>query len=134
MINYIFFLVHPSIESKPRLIVNESEDVTFIREISSNPLSNAYWYIGTLLLKTEIAVKTATFKKENVTCTDTKNFTLVASNGIGNNSTAWLELIVNCKYKKCYTDFLGRDIMFAYFDDTYKRFTKIKLRNLNHSL
>lgn len=86
-----------------------------------------YWYIGTLLLKTEIAVKTATFRKENVTCTDTNNFTLVASNGIGNDSTAWLELIVNCKYRKFYTHFLGRDIMFAYFDDPYKRFTKIKI-------
>lgn len=48
-------------------------------------------------LKTQTSVKTASYTIEYTTCTDTKNYTLVTSNGIGNTVTARVELIVNCK-------------------------------------
>lgn len=66
------------------------------RHISSNPLSTALWYLNTVLVLEEKSVEIATFIIENATCMDTKNFTLVARNGVGND-TALVELIVNCK-------------------------------------
>lgn len=68
------------------------------REISSNPLSNVSWYRGTELLEIEMSVKTATFHIQQAKCTDTQNFTILASNGIKDNVSVVLELIVNCKY------------------------------------
>uniref|UniRef100_K1S1L6 Hemicentin-1 n=1 Tax=Magallana gigas TaxID=29159 RepID=K1S1L6_MAGGI len=90
-------LYQPTIEKRSLQIVNESEEITLIRDIGSNPLSNASWYDGKQMLKTEISVKTATLTIENTMCTDTKNYTLVVSNGIGNTVTAMVDLIVNCK-------------------------------------
>ncbi|XP_034303603.2 neural cell adhesion molecule 1-like isoform X2 [Magallana gigas] len=90
-------LYQPAIEKRSLQIVNESEKFTITRSIVSNPLSDASWYNGTQLLKTQTSVKTASYTIENTTCTDTKNYTLVASNGIGNAVTARVELIVNCK-------------------------------------
>uniref|UniRef100_A0A8W8LC32 Ig-like domain-containing protein n=1 Tax=Magallana gigas TaxID=29159 RepID=A0A8W8LC32_MAGGI len=90
-------LYQPTIERRSLQVVNESEKFTITRYIESNPLSDASWYNGTQLLKTQTSVKTASYTIENTTCTDTKNYTLVASNGIGNTVTARVELIVNCK-------------------------------------
>eukprot|EP00105_Crassostrea_gigas_P023192 XP_011442941.1 PREDICTED: myelin-associated glycoprotein isoform X3 [Crassostrea gigas] len=87
----------PTIENRSLQTVNESESVTLTRNIVSNPLSNASWYIGTQLLKTESSVQTTTLTIENTKCTDTNNYTVVASNGVGNNVTRLVELIVNCK-------------------------------------
>lgn len=93
----IVILDQPAIVKKPLQKVNESEKITLARDIISNPLSDASWYYGTQLLKTQTSVTAATYTIENTTCTDTKNYTLVASNGIGNTVTAMVELIVNCK-------------------------------------
>ncbi|XP_052691739.1 basement membrane-specific heparan sulfate proteoglycan core protein-like isoform X3 [Crassostrea angulata] len=90
-------LYQPTIERRSLQVVNESEKFTITRYIVSNPLSDASWYNGTQLLKTQTSVKTASYTIENTTCTDTKNYTLVTSNGIGNTVTARVELIVNCK-------------------------------------
>ncbi|XP_052691740.1 synaptogenesis protein syg-2-like [Crassostrea angulata] len=90
-------LYQPTIERRSLQVVNESEKFTITRYIVSNPLSDASWYNGTQLLKTQTTVKTASYTIENTTCTDTKNYTLVTSNGIGNTVTARVELIVNCK-------------------------------------
>lgn len=84
--------------NNPRTIVNESEAVTIYRQIISNPLSNVFWYNGSDLLNTQWSVTNATFTIEKATCTDTKNFTLLASNSVQENVTAFVELIVNCKY------------------------------------
>lgn len=78
--------------------VNENEQVTLYRQIISNPLSNVSWYNGSDLLDTQWSVKNATFNIENATCTDTKNYTLLANNGVQENVTALVELIVNCEY------------------------------------
>lgn len=78
--------------------MNESDQVTLIRQIVSNPLPNVSWYNGLELLKTELLVMNATFIIEKAMCTDTKNFTLVASNTVKTNVTASVELIVNCEY------------------------------------
>lgn len=67
------------------------------RNIYSNPLSTVLWFAKDVLLDTQPYVTKATYSREKVTCTDTKNFTIVASNGIGNKTTAVVELIVNCK-------------------------------------
>lgn len=93
----ILFLDQSTIERRSLQVVNESEKFTITRYIVSNPLSDASWYNGTQLLKTQTTVKTASYTIENTMCTDTKNYTLVASNGIGNTVTATVELIVNCK-------------------------------------
>lgn len=93
----IVILDQPEFVKKSIQQVNESEKITLARDIVSNPLSDASWYYGTQLLKTQTSVKTTTYTIENTTCTDTKNYTLVASNGIGNTVTATVELIVNCK-------------------------------------
>nr|XP_034316836.1 synaptogenesis protein syg-2 isoform X4 [Crassostrea gigas] len=90
-------LYQPTIERRSLQVVNESEKFTITRYIVSNPLSDASWYNGTQLLKTQTSVKTASYTIENTTYTDTKNYTLVASNGIGKTVTERVELIVNCK-------------------------------------
>lgn len=89
-------LDHPTIENKPYQIINTSQTVTLTRHISSNPPSDVSWYDKTKLLKTQISVLTTTFTLKDATCTDTKNYTLVVSNGIGNTVTALVGLIVNC--------------------------------------
>lgn len=99
LINCDCILDMPTIENRSLQTVNESESVTLTRNIVSNPLSNASWYIGTQLLKTESSVQTTTLTIENTKCTDTKNYTVVASNGVGNNVTRLVELIVNCKFE-----------------------------------
>ena len=90
----------PSIEEENVMILNENERVVLMRGISSNPLSNVYWYDGSHLLKSEFSVSTTSFIIEKVKCTDTKNFTLIASNALQWNVTSLVELIVNCKYHK----------------------------------
>lgn len=99
LINCDCILDMPTIENRSLQTVNESESVTLTRNIVSNPLSNASWYIGTQLLKTESSVQTTTLTIENTKCTDTNNYTVVASNGVGNNVTRLVELIVNCKFE-----------------------------------
>lgn len=90
-------LDHPAIENIPRQFVNESDTVMITRNIDSNPLSNVLWYAKEVLLDTQTYVTKATYSKEKASCTDTQNFTIVARNGIGNETTATVELIVNCK-------------------------------------
>lgn len=92
----------PEIESKPATIVNVSKRIVLERKIDSNPLSNISWYNGTKFLKDQSSVKTATFIIESTSCTDTNNFTLIASNNIQENATAIVELIVNCKLFLCH--------------------------------
>ena len=92
----------PSIEKHDFIVVNETERVVFTREISSNPLANVSWYDGRQLLKSETAVSTTTFVIEKTRCTDTKNFTLTASNALQMNVTSFAELRVNCKYFKLF--------------------------------
>lgn len=96
---FIFtFLVKPEIANKSRKIVNETAEILLSREIVSNPLSNVSWFNGSILLQRQSSVKTAIYNKKNAACTDTTNFTLIANNGVGGNVTAFVELIVNCKY------------------------------------
>lgn len=78
--------------------MNENEQVTLWSQIISNPLSNVSWYNGSHLLNTQWLVKNATFNIEKATCIDSKNFTLVANNGVEENVTAMVELIVKCEY------------------------------------
>ncbi|XP_022287174.2 nephrin-like [Crassostrea virginica] len=87
----------PSIEERKATVVNESNSVSLSREIFSNPLSNVSWYNGSQLLKFEIKVKTSNLIIQKAACTDTTNFTLVASNTLEWNVTSQVELIVNCK-------------------------------------
>lgn len=87
----------PQIADKGRTIVNESAEILLSRDITSNPLSNVTWFNGSILLKSQYSVPTATYTKRNATCTDTTNLTLIASNGVEGNVTAFVELIVNCK-------------------------------------
>lgn len=87
----------PEIEQKPSTIVNESDKVILTREIVSNPSSDVYWYYRSELLVTQSSTKNATLIIEKAMCTDTKNFTLVASNTVEKNVTALVELRVNCK-------------------------------------
>eukprot|EP00105_Crassostrea_gigas_P023187 XP_011442936.1 PREDICTED: contactin-5 isoform X2 [Crassostrea gigas] len=94
VVNVIY---QPAIENRQLQIVNESETVILTRNISGNPVSNVSWFNKTELLKTETSVTTTSFFIERPTCSDTQNFTLVASNGVGSNATAVVELIVNCK-------------------------------------
>lgn len=94
----ILFLDPPTMESKVLFIVNETETITLKQVISSNPLSNITWYEEAKLLKTETLVRTTTHTIQKAMCTDTKNFTLVASNGVGDTITTVVEVIVNCKW------------------------------------
>lgn len=95
---FLLYLDPPFIENRPSQIVNESDKIILTREISSNPVSNVSWYNKTDLLITQTSVQTASFTIEKATCTDTNNYTLVASNGVGNMVTAIVELIVNCEF------------------------------------
>lgn len=79
------------------IIVNKSEKVVPTREISSNPLSNVSWYNGRHFLIYEFRVNMTSFIIDKAKCTDTTNFTLIASNASHWNVTASIELIVNCK-------------------------------------
>lgn len=88
----------PHIVDTPSTTVNESDRVLITKEIVSNPLSNVSWYNGSQLLKTLTLARTATFAIEKAVCTDTMNFTLVASNMLQRNVSALVELIVNCEY------------------------------------
>ena len=92
----------PSIVERDFIVVNETERVVLTREISSNPLANVSWYDGGQLLKSEIAVSTTSFIIEETKCTDTKNFTLTASNALQMSVTSFAELRVNCKYFKLF--------------------------------
>ena len=97
-LQYFFLADKPLIVEKEATIVNESNRVTLTREIYSNPLSNVSWYNGPNLLKSEITVNTTNLVIEKAECTDTKNFTLVASNTLEWKVTSQVELIVNCEY------------------------------------
>lgn len=92
------FLDKPEILNKSTTIVNETDYVVLSRKIVSNPLANVSWYNGSQLLVTQIAERNAAFIINRAMCTDTKNFTLVASNTVKENVSALVELIVNCEY------------------------------------
>ena len=79
-------------------IVNESERAVLTGNISSNPLSNVSFYDGPRLLEFENTRNITFIIKEKARCTDTKNFTLTASNAVLVNVTSSIQLIVNCKY------------------------------------
>lgn len=102
---WISFVDQPTIENKPQAIVNESEKVFLSRNISSNPLSNASWYDGNNLLKTQVSARAANYILVRASCEDTKNFSLVVSNGIGNAVNTLVGLIVNCEYNYIFTKF-----------------------------
>lgn len=99
------FIDHPTIEGKQHQIVNESNSVTLSLIITSNPLSNVTWYNNNEKLSTQEKIDsemftykiTSSFSIVSAKCTDTKNFTVVTSNGIGYTVDALVELIVNCK-------------------------------------
>lgn len=97
----IFLLIDkPEILEKHSInIANESEKVILTREIISNPLANVSWYNESDLLENQFSVTTASYTIQAAMCTDTKNFTLVASNRVRQNVTAMVELFVNCKYE-----------------------------------
>lgn len=95
MFNY---LDKPEIIDKPSTLVNESEKVILTRTIVSNPLVDVQWYKGFKLLYSQLSVKNATYILEKASCTDTTNFTLVASNEVERNATALVELLVNCEF------------------------------------
>lgn len=99
MLFCIPFLDQPTIDISKKQYVNESEQVTFIGKITSNPLANVSWFNGTEMLRSESSVSTSSFVIENAICSDTKNFTVTASNGIGSKEEVSVELFVNCKYK-----------------------------------
>lgn len=105
MFCFYFFLDKPEIVDKPRTLVNESEKVILTRAIDSNPSADVFWYSGQLLLRSQLSVKKATFTIEKASCTDTKNFTLVASNKVQRNVTALVELLVNCEFCVRYPSF-----------------------------
>lgn len=98
----IFFLYvrldKPKIADIPSTIVNESDIAILSKEVFSNPLSNVSWYTGSELLSIQTTVTTATLTIEKAVCTDTRNFTLIASNTVERNVSALVELIVNCKW------------------------------------
>lgn len=101
------FIDHPIIEGRRHQIVNESNSVTLSLIITSNPLSNVTWYENNKKLSTKEKIDSEMFTHKitssyNITsaqCTDTNNFTVVTSNGIGYTVDALVELIVNCKYR-----------------------------------
>lgn len=100
IINYFHFLSdEPAIEIAPRYIVNETDKVVLISIIDSNPLSNISWYTGSELLQYHPLAKKTNFTIGKASCTDTKNFTLLASNTVRSNVTAFTELLVNCKFE-----------------------------------
>lgn len=66
MLLVTIILDQPTLERRSLQIVNKSEKITLIRDIVSNPLSDASWYYGTQLLKTQTSVTTATYTIENL--------------------------------------------------------------------
>ena len=89
----------PKIADTSTTIVDESDRAILSREIVSNPLSNVSWYDGSVLLMSiQRTVTTATYIIEKATCTDTQNFTLIASNTVERHVSALVEVIVNCKW------------------------------------
>lgn len=97
---FIFISDKPTIIEQSNTTVNEGDRVILSRLIDSNPLSNVSWYNGSEYLITQFSVNNSTFIIEKALCTDTKNFTLVASNLVA-KITALVELLVNCKYSIC---------------------------------
>lgn len=94
----MFFLDKPEIDERPGTTVNESQRVILTRKISSNPVSNVYWYDRSELLDAQLSTNNATLIIEKALCTDTTNFTLIANNTVGESLTAIVELRVNCEY------------------------------------
>lgn len=99
-------LYNPIIQGKLQHIVNESERVTLSLTITSNPLANVTWYDGNKKLSTQEDIVPGNFTQKITSsftivskCTDTKNFTVVTSNGLREAVTDLVELIVNCKPK-----------------------------------
>nr|XP_022290573.1 neural cell adhesion molecule 1-like [Crassostrea virginica] len=90
-------LFGPYIQVQAVTIVNESERAVLTGNISSNPLSNVSLYDGPRLLEFENTRNITFIIKEKARCTDTKNFTLTASNAVLVNVTSSIQLIVNCK-------------------------------------
>lgn len=88
----------PKIADTTSTTVNEGDRVILKKEIVSNPLSNVSWYNGSKLLDYQVSVTAATLTIEKATCTDTKNFTLIASNTVEKSVSALVELFVNCKW------------------------------------
>lgn len=122
---YILCLDKPHIIDSPSITLNENERVVLTKEIVSNPLSNVSWYDGSELLLTQYAVRTATFIIQKATCTDTKNFTLIASNTVEGNVSALMEVKVNCKWSFFYN--INSKLHNFDFKITFKKKTK---RNL----
>lgn len=99
------FIDHPIIDGTLHQIVNKSDSVTLSLIITSNPLSNVTWYENNEKLWTQENITsemfthkiTSSFRIVSAECIDTKNFTVVTSNGIGEIVEALVELIVNCK-------------------------------------
>lgn len=98
------FVDNPIIQGKLQHIVNESERVTLSLTITSNPLANVTWYDGNKKLSTQEDIVPGNFTQKITSsftivskCTDTKNFTVVTSNGLREAVTDLVELIVNCK-------------------------------------
>lgn len=86
---------------KPLMIVNERDRVNLTRVIYSNPLSNVTWYSNEDIIKVEHLTSDnmiAFYTIEEAQCSDTKNFTIMASNGLEKDAKALVELRVNCKY------------------------------------
>lgn len=79
-------------------VVNEGEKAVLVREVSSNPFSNVSWFRGETLLITQLSVKNSSYVIQSAKCTDTTNFTILASNIVESNVSSLVELIVNCKY------------------------------------
>lgn len=98
MFLFYFKIDKPVILEKSSTVVNESEKAILIREVSSNPLSNVSWFRGETLMSTQFSVKNASYVIQSAKCTDTTNFTILASNIVESNVSSMVELIVNCKY------------------------------------
>lgn len=88
----------PKIVDTPSTTVNEGDRVILKTVIVSNPLANVSWHNGSELLDYQVSVTAATLTIEKATCTDTRNFTLIASNTVERNVSALVELLVNCKW------------------------------------
>lgn len=95
----VFFnLDEPKISKGNSTRVNEGDQVILTREVVSNPLSDVSWFNGTQLMKNEtLRTFNASITIKNAMCTDTRNFTLVASNKVERNVTTLVELIVFCE-------------------------------------
>lgn len=95
---FFFNLDEPNISKGNSTRVNEGDQVILTREVVSNPLSDVSWFNGTQLMKNEtLRTFNASITIKNAMCTDTRNFTLVASNKVERNVTTLVELIVFCE-------------------------------------